>query len=175
MERLFKDSLCLFFFFLSFCLLQPHGWHMEVPRLGVESELQPPTYARATATQDLSRVCNLHRSSWQCRILNPLSKARDWTRILMDASQVRQPLPWQELLKIHYVFLESFMVHNYLDLFYLYQKGDQSYTGDLNFGSIHTSHSHQRAKHLVSEEQLNTAKFKWNIYQFRKSSIHWWF
>ena len=28
--------------------------HMEVPRLGVESELQPPAYTTATATRDLS-------------------------------------------------------------------------------------------------------------------------
>ena len=33
--------------------------HMEVPRLGVESELQLPAYAIATATQDPSHVCNL--------------------------------------------------------------------------------------------------------------------
>ena len=30
--------------------------HMEVPRLGAESELQLPTYATATATPDLSHV-----------------------------------------------------------------------------------------------------------------------
>ena len=42
---------------------------MEVPRLGVESELQPPAYARATATRDPSRVCNLHHSSRQSRIV----------------------------------------------------------------------------------------------------------
>ena len=47
-------------------------WHMEVPRLGVESELQPPAYARARATWDPSHVYDLHHSSWQCRILNPL-------------------------------------------------------------------------------------------------------
>jgi len=28
----------------------------------------------------------------QCQILNPLSEARDQTRILMDTSQVRNPL-----------------------------------------------------------------------------------
>ena len=33
-----------------------HLWHMEVPRLGVQSELQLPAYATATATRDLSRV-----------------------------------------------------------------------------------------------------------------------
>ena len=51
--------------------------HMEVPRLGVESELQLLACARATATQDPSRICTLHHSSWQCRILNPLSEAQD--------------------------------------------------------------------------------------------------
>ena len=38
-------------------------WHMEVPRLGVQSELQLPAYTTATATPDLSRICNLHHSS----------------------------------------------------------------------------------------------------------------
>ena len=59
---------------------------MEVSRLGVESELQMLAYATATATQDLSCVCNLHHSSLQRRILNPLREARDGTRILMDPS-----------------------------------------------------------------------------------------
>ena len=62
--------------------------HMEAPRLGVQSELQPPAYARATATQDPSQVCDLHHSSWQHWIPNSLSKARDWTSVLMDASQI---------------------------------------------------------------------------------------
>ena len=56
---------------------------MEVPRLGVESELELQAYTTAMATQDLSCICDLHHSSWQCRILNPLSKARDQTYILM--------------------------------------------------------------------------------------------
>ena len=48
---------------------------MEVPRLGVESELQLLAYPTATATWDLSRICDLHLSSQQYRILNPLSEA----------------------------------------------------------------------------------------------------
>ena len=32
---------------------------MEVPRLGVESELQLPTYTTATAKSELSHVCDL--------------------------------------------------------------------------------------------------------------------
>ena len=48
---------------------------MEVPRLGVESELQLLAYATATVMWDLSRVSDPHHSSWQHQILNPLSKA----------------------------------------------------------------------------------------------------
>ena len=51
---------------------------MEVPRLGVESEIQMLVYTTATATQDPSCICELHHSSWQCRILNPLSEARGY-------------------------------------------------------------------------------------------------
>ena len=61
---------------------------MEVSRLAVELELQMLAYTTATATQDLSHICNLHHSSQQCQILNPLSEARDQTRILMDPSQI---------------------------------------------------------------------------------------
>ena len=49
---------------------------MEVPRLGVKSELQPLAYATATAMQDLSHICNLHHSSQQCWILNTLCEVR---------------------------------------------------------------------------------------------------
>ena len=38
---------------------------------------------------DPSLVCNLHHSSWQCRILKPLSEARDQTRNLVVPSQIR--------------------------------------------------------------------------------------
>ena len=51
--------------------------HMEVPRLGFQLELQLLAYTTATATWDLSCVCNLHHSSQQRQILSPLSKARD--------------------------------------------------------------------------------------------------
>ena len=58
---------------------------MEIPRLGAESELQLP----ATAVWDLSCVCDLHHSLWQCRILNFQSEARYWTCTLMDTSRIR--------------------------------------------------------------------------------------
>ena len=59
---------------------------MKVPRLGVKSELQ--LTAPATATRDLSQVCDLHHSPWLCQILNPLSEARDRMRKLMAPSQI---------------------------------------------------------------------------------------
>ena len=40
-------------------------------------------------TPDPSCVCNLHQSSWQCRILNPLSEARDRTHNLLVPSRIR--------------------------------------------------------------------------------------
>ena len=47
-------------FYLFFVFVGPHPWHMEVPRLGVESELQLLVY--------------IHHTSQQCWILNPLSR-----------------------------------------------------------------------------------------------------
>jgi len=60
---------------------------MEVPRLGVELELL--AYTTATATWDLSHVCDLHTAHDNAgSSLNPLSKARDRTCILMGTSRV---------------------------------------------------------------------------------------
>ena len=56
--------VCLFIYFLGL-----HPWHMEVPRLGVDSELQLPICITATATWDLSCICDIYHSSQQCQIL----------------------------------------------------------------------------------------------------------
>ena len=63
---------------------------MEVPRLGTKLERQLPAYttATATATWDLSCICDLCWSLWQHQILNLLRKARDRIRILKDSSWV---------------------------------------------------------------------------------------
>ena len=71
-----------------FIFLEPHPWHTEVPRLGVQLELQLPAYTTAIATPELSCICDLHHGSRQRRIHNLLSKARDGTHILMDTSPV---------------------------------------------------------------------------------------
>ena len=69
--------------------LGPYPWHMEVPRLGVELELQLPAYTTATATPDLSHVCDQ-------RIPDPLIKPAS-SRILVGfisaAPQCELPPP----------------------------------------------------------------------------------
>ena len=61
---------------------------MDYPKLGVESELQLMAYAIATAMPDLNCICDLHHSSPQCWILNPLREARGQICFLMDTSWV---------------------------------------------------------------------------------------
>ena len=70
-------------FVFVFCFLGLHLWHMEVPRLGAESELHLLAYTTATAMRDSSCICSQQR-----QILKPLNEARDWTWILMDTSWV---------------------------------------------------------------------------------------
>ena len=72
-----------------FLFLGLHPWHIEVPRLGVKSELQLSAYTTVTATPDPSHACDLHHSSQQGRILSSMSEARDQTRVLMDPGQIR--------------------------------------------------------------------------------------
>ena len=74
--KCFLTSFVLFCFVLL-CFLGLLLQHMEVPRLGVKSELELLASATATATWDLSHVCDLHRSSQQRQIINPLSEVRD--------------------------------------------------------------------------------------------------
>ena len=66
----FLIPVYFYFFFFVFFGLGLHLRPMEIPRLEVESELQPP------AVQDPSCICDLHHSSQQCQILNPLRETR---------------------------------------------------------------------------------------------------
>ena len=62
MQHMLVENLVLNFFFV---FLGSHLWHMEVPKLGVQLELQLSAYTTATATAmpDLSCVWDLHHSS----------------------------------------------------------------------------------------------------------------
>ena len=77
------SHVCLFVF--VFFRATPEA--LEVPRLGVKSELQLLAYTRATAMPDPSHICNLCHSSQQCKILNPPGKARNQTYVLINTSQ----------------------------------------------------------------------------------------
>ena len=84
---------------------------MEIPRIGVQSELHVPAYATATATLDPSYICNLHHRSQQRWIFNPLSKAKDRTLVLMDPSWVcylwaTKGTPEDQILTDHFRLLE---------------------------------------------------------------------
>ena len=80
----FKSFFFFFFFFFGFLGQRPQ--HMEVPRLGVELELELPAYTTATATPDPScvRICAAHRNAGS---FNPLSETRDCIHVLTDTSQ----------------------------------------------------------------------------------------
>ena len=98
---------CCCFGWLFFVFLGLHPLHMEVPRLGVEFELEPLAYAIATAMPYPRRNCNLHHSSQQCWILNPLIEARDWTYVLMDTSQTHFHWIWPVLKKKKKILIAS--------------------------------------------------------------------
>ena len=72
-----QPLICFLSFFFFFFFLGPHLQHMEVPRLGAKSELQLPAYTTTTATQDPSHIFDLHHSSRQRWIPNPLKEDRD--------------------------------------------------------------------------------------------------
>ena len=76
---------------------------MEVPSLGVKSELQVPAYTTTTVKPDPS--CILHHSLEQCQMLNSLSKARDQTHILMDISQILILLSHNGHSVLRYIFV----------------------------------------------------------------------
>ena len=84
--RLFQSSSLKFN--LSFITWKTFFFHMPMAyenswargQTGAVAEAHAP----ATATPDPSRICNLHGSSRQCWMLNPLCEARDRTCILME-------------------------------------------------------------------------------------------
>ena len=65
---------------------------MKVLRLGVESEMQLLAYTTAIAAPDPTCICDLCNSLQQCWIFNPMSEYKNQTSILMDTSQIHNPL-----------------------------------------------------------------------------------
>ena len=113
MLKLFK-RLCSYLFFFFFFLFRAAPRNMEVPRPGVESDLQLPAYTTAIATWDLSHIFALHQSLQQHWIFNTLSEARDWTCVLMDASRVCYHWAMTGLLSIFIVAFSSYLKQRHM-------------------------------------------------------------
>ena len=77
-----KLGFWLFFFFLFRVILSAYGSSQAAVGAAAMA------YTTATATPDLSCICDLYCSLWQGQIFNPLSEARGQTHVLMDTSQV---------------------------------------------------------------------------------------
>ena len=84
--------VCGYLLFIYLVFLGLHSWHMEAPRLNQSCSRWPTPQPRQWRIQI---ICDLHSSSWQHQILNPVSKARDWICVLMDASQFC--FPWARM------------------------------------------------------------------------------
>ena len=74
---------------------------MKVPRLGVISELQLQPMPQPQQL-DLSHICDLHHSSLQCQIPNPLSKARGQTLASGILVKLVSTAPQRELLNFRF-------------------------------------------------------------------------
>ena len=77
------------FFFLAFCLFRPapsaYGGSHARGLIGAIAAGLRHSHSNARSEPHL----NLHHSSRQCRILNPLGEARDWTCYLTVPSWIR--------------------------------------------------------------------------------------
>ena len=82
---------------------------MEVPRLGVELELQLPAYAAVTMP-DPSLACDQHHSSQQCHTLNPLRRAGIKHASSSILVQFITPEPQWELPEI-YIYISIYIFY----------------------------------------------------------------
>ena len=103
-----RKSFFFLFFFLGLYL-----WHMEVPKLGADSELQLLAYTTATAMPDLSCVCDVCLSLLQCQIFDPgIEPASSWILIGFLTHWATMGTPKENLLIMR--FLISWRYGHYL-------------------------------------------------------------
>ena len=79
---------------------------MEVPRLGVRYEIQLLAYTTPTAMQDLSHICDLHHSSWQCQIPNPLARDQTASSWILVSFITAEP-QWELPKEYHFVLMST--------------------------------------------------------------------
>ena len=83
-----KPVFPFLFFFSCFFKVLPEAYGSSQARGLIGATASAYTTATTTAMPDSSRVCDVYHSSQQRRIPDPLSEARDWTRILVDTSWI---------------------------------------------------------------------------------------
>ena len=73
-----------------FCLFRatPAAYGSSQARGRIRAIAASLHHSHSNSRSKPSQVCDPHHSLQQCQILNPLSRARDWTHILRDTSQV---------------------------------------------------------------------------------------
>ena len=84
-----------FFFFFFFFGVLPAACGSSQARGLTRATAASPYHCHSHARS--KPLCDLHRSSQQCQILNPLKEARDRTHVLMDTSWIHFAAPQREL------------------------------------------------------------------------------
>ena len=135
---------------------------MEVPRLGVELELQPLAYTTNTAMLDLSHIGSLHHSSWQHWILNPLSTARirpasSWILVgFVTTTETLHCLPFDfTLLMVFVVFFHTMQKSlSIFSFFLLFRAALASHRGSQARGHIGATAAGLQHSNTASEPCL---------------------
>ena len=91
-------EVLIYLFIHLFCFLGRHLRHMEVPSLGVKSELQLWAYATATSMPDPRHICDLHHSSRQHWILKHwarpgIKSASSWILVRFVSAEAQRNSP----------------------------------------------------------------------------------
>ena len=92
------------------CFLEPHLWHMEVPKLGVKLELQLPAYASATAVPNPSLSMTYttapgNAGSLTHRVRPGIKPASSWILVRLVTVE-----PQKELHIILFLYMGDFFV-----------------------------------------------------------------
>ena len=110
-----KIYIYIYFFFPSFRATPvAYGSSMARSRSGVSAAGLHHSHSNVPVP---SHVCNLCYNLQQYQILNPLRKAKDQTRILMDTSWVLNAEPQWELLKFVFLFFSLGLILYFIYFF----------------------------------------------------------
>ena len=103
------------YYYYYYCHFRAVPRHMEIPRLGVESELQPLAYPTATVTSDLSHVCAVtsttahgNTRSLTHWVRPGTEPASSWMLVRFVSIEPRWELPCDYILIINLYLVSTF-------------------------------------------------------------------